>query len=208
MLVYERELDRSATLALREGGAHFEGRSAVQIALHAITHRLEELGIPYAVVGGMALFLHGYRRFTEDVDILVTREGLEEIHRKLEGRGYLPLFKSSENLRDTNLGVRIEFLVTGEYPGDGRPKPVSFPDPVSEGIEINGIQVLNLDKLIELKLASGKAAHRVRDLGDVQEMIRSLKLPLEVRDRLDPSVRDKYEELWTAIENAPPGPHE
>jgi hypothetical protein len=38
------------------------------------------------------MFFHGYRRFTEDVDILVTAEGLEEIHRELEGKGYLPLF--------------------------------------------------------------------------------------------------------------------
>ena len=75
------------------------------------------------------MFQHGYRRFTEDVDLLVTREGLKEIHRKLEGLGYLPPFQGSKNLRDTEHGVKIEFLVTGEFPGDGKPKPVAFPAP-------------------------------------------------------------------------------
>ena len=106
---------------------HFEKERAVHKALRRITRRLDESGIPYAVAGGMALFFHGYRRFTEDVDILVTREGLQTIHAELEGRGYLPPFTGSKNLRDAEFGVRIEFLVAGEYPGDGKPKPVAFP---------------------------------------------------------------------------------
>jgi hypothetical protein len=35
----------------------------------------------------MALFHHGLRRFTEDVDILVTKEGLKKIHAELAGLG-------------------------------------------------------------------------------------------------------------------------
>src|SRR5256885_7181492 len=126
MLIYERELDKSVEWAVHEGSAHFEGRSGVQKTLYGITAKLESLGIPYAVVGGMALFLHGFRRFTEDVDILVTREGLEEIHRRLEGLGYMPPFVGSKHLRDAESGVRVEFLVSGDYPGDGKPKPVVF----------------------------------------------------------------------------------
>jgi hypothetical protein len=43
---------------------------------------LKDLGIPYAVVGGKALFQHGLRRFTEDVDLLVTKNDLKIIHDK------------------------------------------------------------------------------------------------------------------------------
>ena len=138
--VYEKELDGDARWALSEGSQFFEGKSAVQQALAKVTRRLNELGIPYCVAGGMALFQHGYRRFTEDVDLLVTREGLKEIHSKLAGLGYLPPFPRSKNLRDTELGVRVEFLVAGDYPGDGKPKPVSFPDPAAVGIEHDGIR--------------------------------------------------------------------
>jgi hypothetical protein len=36
-------------------------------------------------------------------------------------------------------------------------------------------------------------------LGDVQELIRHLDLGLEISDRLDPSVRDKFVELWKGV---------
>src|SRR5437016_826887 len=108
MRIYERELDKNLDWAVHEGGAHFEGRSAVQKALVAITRRLDELGIPYALAGAMAMYLHGYRRFTEDVDMVVTEDGLKQIHQHFLGRGYRPLFAGSKNLRDTEFGVRIE----------------------------------------------------------------------------------------------------
>src|SRR5262245_50552649 len=106
-LAYERRLDQDWGLALSEGSRFFEGSSAVQRALAKITRRLGELGIPYAVVGGMALFRHGFRRFTEDVDILVRREGLKTIQERLTGLGWVPPFSGSKNLRDAELGVRV-----------------------------------------------------------------------------------------------------
>jgi hypothetical protein len=196
-LVYEELLNRDPRWALSEGSRHFEEDSAVFKALHNIAKRLKSLGISYAVVGGMALFKHGLRRFTEDVDILVTKDDLKTIHEKLEGLGYLPPFTSSKHLRDTQLGVKIEFLTTGEYPGDGKKKPVSFPDPKTVSFEADGISYINLQKLVELKLASGMTnPGRLKDLSDILELIKALDLPINFSNQLDPFVRNKYEELW------------
>src|SRR3954447_12712585 len=104
MIVYEHLLDQDAHRALLEGSMHFEKGSAVHETLRKIARRLDELGIPYALAGSMAMFLHGYRRFTEDIDILVTRESLQKIHEELEGRGYLPPIAGSKHLRDTEYG--------------------------------------------------------------------------------------------------------
>ncbi len=109
---YEGRLDRDWELALSEGSRFFEEKSAVQDSLRKVARRLTDLGVPYAVAGGMALFRHGFRRFTEDVNILVTKEGLTRIHEKLEGLGYLPPFEKSKNLRDTEHGVRYLGLST------------------------------------------------------------------------------------------------
>ena len=136
---YESRLNANPEWALREGSMHFEQESGVQVTLKNITRRFEELGIPYAVAGGMALFFHGFRRFTEDVDILISKESLERVHSALDGLGYLPPFEGSKNLRDTKTGVRIEFLLAGEYPGDGKPKPVVFPEPSSASVELSGV---------------------------------------------------------------------
>jgi hypothetical protein len=203
-IVYEDRLNRDPRWALREGSMHFEKESAVQLTLSRIAAKLAELGVPYAVAGGMALFFHGYRRFTEDVDILVTRDGLRVIHERLEGLGYVPPFAGSKNLRDTETGVRIEFIVAGDFPGDGKPKPVAFPDPTGVRVEIEGIPFLTLPKLVELKLASGMTSPgRLKDLADVQELIGHLHLPRGFGEgTLDPSVLPKFHELWDAVHAA------
>jgi hypothetical protein len=197
---YEEHLDADTEWALSEGSRHFDNKSAVHETLQEIARRLNDLQIPYAVVGGMALFLHGFRRFTEDVDVLVTAEGLKAVHANLVGLGYVPLFQGSKNLRDAARGVRIEFLITDGFPGDGKPKAVAFPDPAGSTVEIHGIRCLALEKIIELKLASGMTnPGRIRDLGDVQELIRHLGLGIDTAERLDSSVKGKYLELWHGV---------
>jgi hypothetical protein len=195
--IYEQQLQADQRWALSEGSRHFEGKSKVFDALHKIAQRLDDLKVEYAVVGGMALFKHGLRRFTEDVDILVTKEDLKKIHAELQGLGYLPVHKQSKHLRDTENGVRIEFLTTGEYPGDGKEKPVAFPDPKTVSSVSDTIKYIGLPALIELKLASGLTSPgRLKDLGDVLELIKLLNLPADFAEQLNPYVREKYRELW------------
>jgi hypothetical protein len=202
MVIYEQLLDHNLHWALQEGSMHFDKDNAVHRTLQKIVRKLDDLGVPYAVAGAMALFFHGFRRFTEDVDILVTREGLQKIHAALEGRGYLPLFTGSKNLRDTDLGVRIEFLIAGEYPGDGKPKPVAFPDPAEVRVVADGVSCVNLPRLLEMKLASGMTnPGRMKDLGDAQEIIRVFNLPADFTKELNPFVHDKYLELWKGVQS-------
>jgi hypothetical protein len=205
---FEGRLDTDTEWALTEGSHFLDGRGRVHEALRKIASKLNELGVPYAVVGGMAIFRHGYQRFTEDVDILVTRDGLKTIHEQLEGRGYLPPFAGSNHLRDTDLRVKIEFLRAGDFPGDGKPKPVAFPDPAAVGVEHGGIRYATLETIVEMKLASGMTnPGRVKDLGDVQEIIKALRLNAEFAERLNPFVRDKFMELWSgaSFQNDPEG---
>jgi hypothetical protein len=97
----------------------------------------------------------------------------------------------------------VDVVLAGEYPGDGKPKPVAFPDPARVAVRGRRVALLPLEKLIELKLASGMSApHRLEDLADVLELIRALALPLETAVSLDASVRGKYEELWRAAQGA------
>ena len=131
------------------------------------------------------------------MNILVTKDGLRRIHNELEGLDYFPPYAKSKHLRDTEFGVRIEFLTTGEYPGDGKEKPVAFPDPAAASFISDGVHYLKLPTLVELKLASGMTnAGRLKDLSDVLELIKILSLPENFTDQLNPFVRTKYLELW------------
>jgi hypothetical protein len=101
-------------------------------------------------------------------------------------------------MRDTELNVKIDILITGDYPGDGKPKPVRFPAP-DVAVRGDGVMLLPLNLLVELKLASGLTnTDRMKDLADVQELIRAAKLPLELGDELNPMVQAKYAEIWHA----------
>jgi len=203
---------RQPTLGLGEslwedffrGSQFFMEQGNIYATLRDLARRLEEEHLDYALVGGMALVAHGYRRFTEDVDILMTPEALEQFKERFLGRGYVLAFQGArKTFRDTDTGVRIEVLTAGDYPGDGKPKPVAFPNPTSARFSREGIWLITLEKLIELKLASGLSApHRLKDLSDVQDLILRLNLPASFAEQLDPSVRAEYQLLWDAAQSA------
>lgn len=198
--------DREATFwsGVEEASRFFMGKADVQRALERLAGILEREAIPYAVIGAMALNEWGYRRVTVDVDVLLTAEGLRRLKAVALGRGYVEKFPGSRGIRDVVAGVDIDVVLAGDYPGDGKPKPVVFPDPakLERG---RGIAFLPLPVLLELKLASGMSApHRLRDLADVLELVRVLALPRELGASLDASVRAKYEELWQAAQTVDP----
>jgi hypothetical protein len=207
MIPYEQRLDADIRWALLEGSRHFEKNNSVHKSLRKVCQRLEALGVPYAVMGDLAMFFHGFRRFTEYVEILVAPAGLKEIHCRLEGVGYVSAKAGGSDLRDTENGVRIAFQVTGTFPGNGKPKPLAFPDPAETCIEIDGIPFLHLHRLIELKLASGMSGPRwLQDLADVQQLIAVLALPQQLADQLHPSVQESYRQLWQDVHDNPAEP--
>ena len=180
------------------------GEADVQRALERLARLLDQHAIPYAVIGAMALNEWGYRRVTVDIDVLLSAEGLRALKDAALGRGYVEKFPGSRGLRDTQNAVDIDVVLAGEFPGDGEPKPVAFPDPADAAVRGRRVALLPLPKLIELKLASGMAApHRLKDLADVLELIRAVELPTDLDESLDSSVRGKYRELWEAAQSAP-----
>ncbi|WP_084111500.1 hypothetical protein [Gloeomargarita lithophora] len=187
--------------ALLELDEFFMEQGRIFQTLRKLSHRLQQNGIDYAIVGGIALFLYGYKRSTQDINILLTKSGLLDFQEKIIGRGFMPMFPGAQKtFRDTETNVRVEFLIAGEFPGDGRPKPISFPDPQSVFIEVDDLRIINLKNLIELKLASGLSApDRLKDLADVQELIRVLNLPETYGEQLDNSVRSEFLKLWEGI---------
>ena len=107
-------MNRSIDDVLREASDYFAERGRGFDTLRRITRRLDKERIDYALIGAMALFVHGFRRFTNDVDTVISR---------------------------------------------------------------------------------------LKDLGDVVELIKVLKLPRDLGEQLDPSVRSEYFRLWDGAQN-------
>jgi hypothetical protein len=165
---------------LEEADAYVMGNSKLHETAVALTRILDTAKIPYAVSGALALAVHGRVRLTTDVDVLIRREDLAAFKEEWLGHN-----------------VKIDFLLAGDFPGDGKPKPVAFPDPA--GLETVGerFRVLPLRTLIELKLASGMSApHRGQDLVDVMELIRAQGLGRDYAASLNEYVRARFLEQW------------
>lgn len=157
---------------------------------HAI---LSEHELPYAVVGGMAVSLHGYRRNTIDLDLLVREADAGRVKAEFLAAG----FRWSDEDRaffDSN-GIPVEFLISGEKAGSG----LTIPDPADESCrtQIEGLQVVTLATLIELKLACGLSNLRraYRDLADVVELIAANRIGRDFARFLPKHIRKEFREL-------------
>jgi len=178
-------------------GRFFVGMAEAQKALYRLTAILEEDALPYAIIGAFALNEYGHRRVTVDVDLVMREEDLQAFKQRHFDKGYAERVAGTGKLLDTQLDVPIDVLSTGRFPGDDKPKPIAFPDPRTTAVRGERFALLPMPRFIELKLASGMvAAHRAKDLVDVQELIRSAALPREVVDELHPWVREKFLEVW------------
>lgn len=173
------------------------GQSEAQQAMRKLVDILERDNLPYAIIGAMALNEYGHRRVTVDVDLVMTDADLQLFKLKYLGHGYAERVAGTGKLLDTDYNVHIDVLSSGRFPGDDKPKPIAFPDPTTTAIRGKPFALLPIGLWIELKLASGMvAAHRGKDLVDVQELVRSAALPQSLADDLHPWVRQKFLELW------------
>jgi hypothetical protein len=173
---------------LREIDMFFQKRGKVHQTMRRVARSLEEAGIPYALMGAMAVNAHGAERTTKDVDILLNTHGLERFRNELAADAFEQVPGRPRRFVDLKNGVTLDILVTGLYPGRGGPGPFAFPDPAEASQKIGKIRVVTLPHLVQLKLA----ARRYYDFGDVVFLIRVHDLDESFAEQLHPSVRRDY----------------
>ena len=170
--------------------------------INMLAKDLSRLDVNYAIIGGNALKVHGYSRSTMDVDVLVAKGGKKIFADNLVGSGYIPrVANTNSNFMNTVFHTPIDLVETGEYPGDGKPQKISFPDPTecSFGVVVNPygneVKYLTLFSLVQLKLAAYQALpnRRIKDKLDVIELIKVAHLSKEYDvTKLDCSVRETF----------------
>lgn len=163
---------------------------------------LENADIPHAVVGGLAVFLHGHRRMTTDVDVLVRPEQKTEVIAALDSAG-LPL-QGAEFVGDAD--VRLHLLYTGEPEGIKWASRIAFPDPADvRNVErIDSFPTVVLPRLLEMKLACGLSnLRRPRDVDDALRLMEVHKLDKRYAGRLHPALRKDYRRLVDVIRKYP-----
>ncbi len=172
---------------VKEADMFFQKRDRVHQTMRRTVKKLEKAGIPYAVVGGMAVVAQGYERVTKDLDVLLTLEGFAEFRKRFVPKHY-DVTDRPRRFVDRVNQVTMDILVTGMFPGSGKPGPFAYPDPAAVSEVLEDYRVVDLPTLIQLKLA----ARRHQDFADVVNLIRAQKLDESFRAKLHPSVHRDY----------------
>jgi hypothetical protein len=156
---------------------------------------LRSAGVAHAVLGGVAVCLHGYQRNTVDVDLLVRQDEAATARTELESHGWRWIAENTE-LRSPG-GIALQFVFGGEKAGSD--SEVRLPDPADESAvtQLEGLPVLTLSRLIEAKLACGQGNLRRthKDFADVVELIAAHQLSRSFAKNLHKSLRDTFRQL-------------
>ena len=156
---------------------------------------LQQAQIPHVLLEGVAVCLHGYQRNTVDVDMLIRSSDSAAVRGALQSSG----FSFSEEHKEfrSPSGVPVQFQLSGDRAGAG--SEVCMPDPTGEEdvTEIEGLPVLSLAKLIEVKLACGEGNLRRthKDFADVVELIAHHQLSRSFARHIHKSLRPTFREL-------------
>jgi hypothetical protein len=181
------------------GDLHDSGMMAIVRRFHAVS---VSRGLPYCVIGGLAVVRNGYPRTTADVDILTYKREWSRLL-PLEEGGIAS--KGLDACVDAETGETIDILFADE----DWEMVLPMPDPrtVGEFDEELGACFIGLHDLVQLKMAvhlsklreSGAGA-AARDFGDVFELI-SRNLGLFSEDRIQtysPAVRQECREAYAS----------
>lgn len=172
--------------------------------LQALRLVAEPLTVELAVIGGIAVALHGYERTTSDRDLLASREDAERMAAALEQDND---WQRQDNKEFSFLHVPtncpVEIAASGDPAAEGAIS-YSFPklSELAMSGSLEGVPVVSLNDLIFLKLIAGRA----RDHADIMELC---KLHMDNIDfeailaRLDPADVARREKLAEIREQAP-----
>ncbi|MCA9011791.1 MAG: hypothetical protein KDB01_18685 [Planctomycetaceae bacterium] len=156
---------------------------------------LSSSGIAYAVCGGVAVCLHGYQRNTIDLDLVIRSEDRDTVRQLFTSAGFR--WDTEQAEFRTSDGIAVQFLIAGQKAGKG--SEVTIAEPVGDlNIEqIEGLSVVRLSRLIEMKIACGMSNLRRthKDFADVVELISVRSLDGSFARFLHPSLRPAYREL-------------
>ncbi len=166
------------------GLAILTGDSPILDAAREVSAIIARTGIDAAVIGGVAVVLHGHVRTTLDVDVYTTQT--KELAAALEAAGFVYNRVEKQFERE---GIPVQ-LVT----------PAFVVHPPKRRVEIDGIRTISLADLISIKLRSGSEnVLRAQDLADVIALIRRHKLGGQFAPRIAKDMRAQFRKLARAV---------
>ncbi|MEM6393748.1 MAG: hypothetical protein AAF797_13315 [Planctomycetota bacterium] len=157
------------------------GDSRMLDVAREVSDAIKAANLEGGIVGGIAVFLHGYERTTTDIDVYVTDR--QALAGELADRGFV----WSENDKQFEKNeVPVQVLESED----------NLPFLPTRFSEIDGLRTITLGDLITMKLSTGtKFVHRAQDLADVVRLIQAVPLDKSFVGRVAKPYRDEFKKL-------------
>ena len=159
-------------------------RGAILDTAREVSRVLKANKVRGAIIGGVAVVLHGHLRTTKDVDVYVA--DAEAAYAALNGAGFRWDAKAREFDRG---GVPVQFVTDDVI------------DPIPTRMtSIEEISTVNLGDLISIKLSSGlDNVLRSQDIADVIGLIKHHRLTGAFAPKIDKRFRADFKKLLRAL---------
>jgi predicted nucleotidyltransferase len=139
--------------------------------LRSVLNALDQAGVDYALVGGLAVAVWGAPRATRDIDLLVRSEALAEAMSAVRGRGFtlpaLPFeFKDGSTLQRVNRVDEAGNLMTVDFMLVDRNLESAWASRTRVPFADGEVTVVSREALMAMKAQ----AARPQDLADIQNL--------------------------------------
>jgi hypothetical protein len=139
-----------------------------------------------SVLGGIAVFLHGYPRTTKDLDFYTHDRAVTDEQLRAAGARW-----DAGNREHVCDGVRIHTVT-----------PEDAKHVVAKTSVIDGVRVVSLRDLIVIKMRCGlNNLNRAKDIADVVELIRRVPLDKTFAPKLPKDLRPEFKKFVDAVRN-------
>lgn len=171
--------------------------------LEQIAMKAHELGLPFLIIGGHAVNLHGYSRFTKDVDLLIKRDLLPQWSELLTKMSFALSNQGATFCQFRNADVNVpsvDLMLVNQQTFEKLS--------AKAGVETQGgisFPIVAVEHLIALKLHVLKqdlAHRRIKDFLDVVELVRLNGIDLQSTEMREIFERYGTEDLYRRIKLA------
>lgn len=147
--------------------------------IQEIAKRASDAGIPFLVVGGYAVFAHGYLRLTDDLDLIVQRGQRAQLSKLLGDLGMSVKHDADTFLQfdpPDEAGMEVDLMFVSEDVF-ARLEQASIEAAV-EGTRVRVVALLHLIALKCHALQHSKSLRRLKDMDDLVQLILINRLDL------------------------------
>ena len=168
------------------------------LSMRRLHDALDRAGIPYEIIGGLAVFLHVERvdparsRLTRDIDAMIRRTDLPRIQEAVAPFGLIFRHVAGVDMlvdeENPKAKTAIHLLMAGERVRTDSLEP--NPD-LGAGEFILGARVASIEDLLRMKLTS----FRLKDRVHVQDMDGAGLITSSIEELLSPLLRDRLAQV-------------